>query len=167
VSTVNRADLAHAAAFWDAVAERAKVRSQEARGVLDAAAREELQREGYAPTWRIPGLGTVPLQLTSPAVDVADEAAYVEWVARNYPGEIETTRRVRPAFDAQLRRGAIKRGDPPTDAEGSVIPGLVYRAGGKARGIQIRPDDAAKEHLASVAEAFLDATPVGVRGEAA
>lgn len=157
MSDMTRAEQAKAALFWDAVAEDAKSRSREARAELTAAATEELRREGIAPTWRVPGIGTVPLQITSPAVDVADPDAYAAWVAVRYPDEIETVRRVRPAFDERLRRAAVKYGDPPCTADGEVIPGLVFRPGGAPRGIQIRPDAPARQMVSDAARLFLDA----------
>lgn len=155
----NRSEQARLAVFWGAVASAASARAKTFTAGLEAQAREELERDGYAPTWRIPGLGTVPLALTSDRVDISDEAAYVAWVARRHPTEVETITRVRAAFDEQFRRQLARRGEPLCDDEGTIIPGLTFRQGGLPRGIQIRPEPAAKEAAAALAGAYLDAMP--------
>lgn len=152
----NRAERAQMAHFWDSVADDAKIRSQAIRQELTAEASAEFQRDGIAPTWRIPGFGSVPLNLTSDTVEVTDPDAYAKFVAERWPDEVESVLRVRKAFDGRLRASAVKRGDPPTTADGEVIPGLVFRPGGQPKGIQIRPDDQAKELAAHTAHAFLD-----------
>ncbi len=150
----NRADQARAVLFWDAVADNAAARAAAAREDLAAAARAELARDGTAPTWRIPGVGTVPLALSIDAVVVADTLTYTRWVAQRYPDEVE--QRVRPEFDKWLRRRAAQRGDPPCDDHGEAIPGVRFVAGGAARGVSVRPEPAARESAAAAALAFLD-----------
>lgn len=156
MSAPNRAQLAGLGLFWDSVAEDAKTRSRAAREELNAAAQQELERDGIAPTWRVPGFGTVPLTLTAPSIEVTDPDAYLTWVAERHPDEIETVRRVRPSFDERIRRSALKRGDPPSTPDGEAIPGLKFRPGGQPRGVQLRPDAQAKEQAALTAHAFLD-----------
>ena len=152
-----RAQLAAEAVFWAAVADEARARGALARESLDMQARQELTRDGIAPTWRIPGVGTVPLALSADRVDVADEAAYTEWVAASHPTEVETivTTRVRPAFDAHLRAGAAKR-SAACDEQGQAIPGLAFVAGGTPKGISIRPSTDARAEAAHLAAAALD-----------
>ncbi|GAA4439679.1 hypothetical protein [Phytohabitans houttuyneae] len=150
----NRAELAQDALFWSAVADAAKEKAQRARAALDSQARAELERDGVAPTWRIPGVGTVPLSLTSDSVDVTDPDAYLAWVAKRHPTEVETTVHVRPAFDKAVREAAAKRG-APCDEQGEVIPGLTYRSGGAPRGVSIRPSTDARAAAARAAERFL------------
>jgi hypothetical protein len=161
----NRATLARDVLFWKAVAEAAALRAHTARAILDGQARAELERDGVAPTWRIPGLGTVPLALTSDSVDVVDEAAYVEWMRRRFPTEVETITRVRPAFDKALREAAAKR-KASCDDQGELIPGLTFRPGGKPRGVSVRPSADATAAAAAQAEVFL-ARVTAVESEAA
>jgi hypothetical protein len=150
----NRAMLAQKVLFWKAVADAAALRAQTARAILDRQARAELERDGVAPTWRIPGLGTVPLSLTTDSVDVVNEAAYVEWTRKRFPTEIETVVRVRPAFDKALREAAAKR-KAACDDQGEVIPGLTFRPGGAPRGVSVRPSADATAAAATAAEEFL------------
>lgn len=154
MSGPTRATLAQDALFWSAVADAAKEKAQQARAALDLQARAELERDGTAPTWRIPGVGTVPLALTSDSVDVTDPRAYLAWVRDRYPTEIETVVQVRPAFDKALREAAAKRG-AACDDEGTVIPGLTFRPGGAPRGVSIRPSADAKTTAARTAGEFL------------
>ncbi len=153
----NRADLAHEAVFWAAVAEQAAARAKPARAGQEEQARAELARDGVAPTWRIPGLGTVPLAVTQPSVTVVDEQAYLAWVAERHPTEVEEVVRVRAAFDADLRRQlAAAECDPPCTPGGEVIPGLSFRPGGQPAGVSVRATSAAKATALAVARDVLD-----------
>jgi hypothetical protein len=154
VSTPTKAELAQQALMYTCVVVEAKARAEAARAQLDQMARDELEREGTAPTWRIPGVGTVPLALSQPSVDVVDVAAYVAFVARRWPTEVEYT--VRPAFDRALRTSAANRG-AACDDEGTIIPGLVFREGGAPRGVSIRPAADAKTATLRLAGELLDA----------
>lgn len=151
-STPTRADLARDALFWTAVADEAKARADAARAELADQARHEYQQTGAAPTWRIPGIGTVPLYLTNDQVAVVDEAAYVAHVADRHPGEVETIRRVRPAFDEALRKRLL------ADRAQPMPPGLELRVGGAPRGVAIRAGADAKAVAAETAVRFLNAT---------
>jgi hypothetical protein len=160
----NRAEQARLAVFWRSVAAAATDRAAALTGDLEAQARAEYDRDGSAPTWRIPGVGTVPFTLSSDRVDVADEAAYTAWVATRYPTEVVT--RVRPTFDEQLRKQLAKRGEPLCDDEGTVIPGLRFVPGGTPRGIQLRPTTEARADASAIANAYLDAMPHPLPGSA-
>lgn len=153
----SRAQLASEAIWWDAVAAQAKARGAYARTELDEQARAEFTRDGVAPTWRIPDVGTVPLALTAARVDVVDPAAYTEWVAATFPEQVETivTTRVRPAYDQVVRDAAAARGAACTE-DGEVIPGLAFVPGGAPKGISIRASSDAKESAAALADAALD-----------
>lgn len=155
-SSPTKAELAQQALLYTCLVVEAKTRAEAARAQLDAIARDELARDGAAPTWRIPGVGTVPLAMTQDAVDVVDEPAYTAWVASRYPTEVETFTRVRPVFDRRLRDEAAQRG-AACDDQGEVIPGLLFRAGGLPRGVSIRPAAAAKTATLQLAAQMLDA----------
>lgn len=155
MSDLNRAQLVERAMFFASLATKAKEAADRIRSELEEQARAELESTGAAPTWRIPGVGTIPLALTQDTVDVVDEAAYRAYVATRYPDEVETVTQVRPAFSKQLREQAAKRG-VAVDDEGTVIPGTVFRPGGEAKGISIRPAAPAKEASLELAEAFVD-----------
>lgn len=156
VPTGNRAQLVREALFYDAVGERAQTFAAERREALEADARGELAANGGAPTWRFPGV-TVPLAMTRDSVVVVDRAAYAKWMAEHYPTEVEL--RVRDSFDKAFRAGLVKRGDPPCDKQGEVIPGLQFVPGGVPKGISIRATDEAKAGAAAAAAAYLDAMP--------
>lgn len=153
--SVPRAQLAAESVWWDAVAAEAATRSARVREQLDTQARQELARDGVAPTWRIPGLGTVPLSMTADRIDVDDADAFTAWVAARFPEQIETNTRVRPAYEAVVRKAALKRG-AACDDQGEVIPGLKFVPGGRAKGIQVRATDDAKASAAAIAGAALD-----------
>jgi hypothetical protein len=156
MSTTTRADLACEALLWTSIAAEAKARADAARKQLEDQARTEWERDGVAPTWKIPGVGTVPLALSQDRIVVADPTTYTTWVARTYPTEVEQTTTIRPAFDEAFRAGLIGRGDPPCLPDGTVVPGLIYAPGGTPRGVSIRPTGAAKTLFAAEAAARLD-----------
>jgi hypothetical protein len=152
VTGPTRADLAHRAVFWDQVAEQAKARAAEVRAGLEEEARAEFVETGTAPTWRVPGLGTIPLSLTQDAVVVVDERLYLTWVLDNHPSEVEVVSRVRPAFDAVLRKTLAK--------DRRDVPGLRFVPGGQPKSISVRASQDAKDAAAELATQFLDASGV-------
>lgn len=154
---MNRAELAHAVLLWEAIAARAGAEAATARAALEADARAELERDGTAPTWRIPGLATVPLGTTKPRVDVVDGDAYMVWLLDRYPDEVQPS--VRPAFDIRLRAEAAKLGDPVDPRTGELIPGLRFVPGGQAKGVSVRAADGVKERMAAEAGALLGLDP--------
>lgn len=165
MSAPTRAELAQQALLWGSVADVARARASSARAALEAQARQELERDGVAPTWRIPGFGTVPLSLSQDRVEVTDEAALVAWVADNYPSEVETVLTVRPAFRDLLLKGLAESGEDCCTADGTRVPGVVFRAGGQPRGVTIRPAAGVKAAAAELAAVMLDnaMTPGGAQ----
>lgn len=140
---MNRAEVARAIAACEALA-------KELRGALSADAAAEYAEQGTAPTWRMPGL-TVIAATSNDAVSVVDEAVFTAWVAQRYPTEVVTEPTVRPAFRAKLLAEAVKRGDPPCDDEGEIIPGLEYRPGGEFRSIAVKPSSTLRARLHTAA----------------
>jgi hypothetical protein len=152
---LNKAEMVKTAFFWDKVAEDAKSRADQIRGEMTALARAELERDGVAPTWRIPGFGTLSLGIEQDSVAVIDERAYLKWVERAHPSEVETVTRVRQVWGSHYLKYLAKRG-AVIDDEGTVVPGLEFRPGGAPRGVAIRAEPAAKAETADLARAFLD-----------
>lgn len=152
-----RDQLAAEAVWWDAVADEATARGAQARKQLETQARAEFTRDRAAPTWRIPGIGTVPLNLANDRVDVVDANAFTAWVTARFPEQIETTTttRVRPAYETVVRKAALKRG-AACDEQGEVIPGLKFVPGGQPKGIAVRATDDAKASAAALAGAALE-----------
>lgn len=152
---MNKAETAKTALFWDEVAREAKARADQFRADMTAQQQAELDRDGVAPTWRIPGFGLVSLGIEQDSVTVTDERAFLRWVAAAHPSEVETVHRVRPSWGSHFLKYLAKRGET-VDDEGTVIPGLEFRPGGAPRGAAIRADAAAKTETADLARAFLD-----------
>lgn len=140
---MNRAQVVQAIAACDALA-------TELRRALRADAAAEYAEQGCAPTWRMPGY-TVTTAVTHGAPRVADEAALLAYVADRYPTEVETIRRVRPAFLVRLLDEVTGRGEPPCDSDGTVIPGLEWVPGGEFRSVSIRPAPGTVAELRRVA----------------
>lgn len=64
-------------------------------------------------------VGPVTLVGGQPKPAITDEPAFLAWVEANHPGEVETVKRVRSSYTAQV----LKHG---TDANGEVPPGVDF-----------------------------------------
>lgn len=145
---MNRAELVKAIAACEALAGELR------RRLKDDAVREYVEH-GTAPSWRMPGV-TVSTAVTQPSVVVADERAWLEYVNVRHPTEVETVRRARPAWQVAFLTGVAQRGDPPCDADGLVIPGLVWQPGGDVRAVAVRPSAQLRAQLTDVAREIAD-----------
>jgi hypothetical protein len=112
------------------------------RTVLDGlrAARAELDLKSIRAT--LPDhtpIATITLIDPRPTVVIADEHAFLAWVAENHPSEVETLTRVRPCWQREfLTRLACL--DPVTDPHtGEVIPGLAAAPAPPPRSFSLRP----------------------------
>jgi hypothetical protein len=143
---MNRADIARGIAACEAMA-------KQLRAALIADAEAEYREQGTVPTWRLPGI-TVSGSTTNPTVVIADETAFLAWVAERYPTEVEqiTITRVRPAWQDRFLKQVIARGEPTCDEHGEIVPGLQWRAGGGFGGISLRVDADTKAAIRDHAE---------------
>lgn len=133
-------------------------RAAQHRAELDREARAELEREGTAPSWRLPDIGTVALPLSKEAAVVADVGDLAKWVAARYPTEVEQVRQVRPAFQTALLQRVVCTDDVVVDPEtGEVIPGLAVRPGGVPKTLTITASRDAKAVFAAHGDQLLDA----------
>lgn len=168
---MNRADLAKQVLLYDSLAAAAKDRAAGFRAELAAQARTELETEGTAPTWRLPGVGAVTLPVTQETVYVANSVALLEWVLGEEPSAIETvsTVRVAAAYQAELeKRLVVADGLVVDPSSGQQVPGYAVRLGGLPMPLSIRPSADAKALMREHAEGLLarfEATLVG--GESA
>jgi hypothetical protein len=169
---VNRQEMITRTLMLESVAANARARAAVLRAELAEVARAELEREGTAPTWRLPDIGTVTLPVSTERVYVADEAALLAWV-KDWPGDpaevIETIERIKPSYLADLLNVV-----EIVDGLGTVVPGLAIRPGGVPQALSFRPSKdaqavarAAAEKLMADVEAALDGPVVLVeRGDA-
>ncbi|MER5221863.1 hypothetical protein [Streptomyces flaveus] len=121
------------------------------REVLDGlrAARAELGLKSIRAT--LPDgtpIATITLIDPQPTVVIADEHAFLAWVAENHPDEVETLTQVRPhwqrEFFARLA-GLDAVTDPHT---GEVIPGLATLPASEPRSFSLRPVPGGTEQVA-------------------
>lgn len=146
----------------EAIAAAATDRARQHRAVLDAEARAELEQHGTAPSWRMPGIGSVALSMSREAAVVADAPALTAWVAERHPTEVEHV--VREAFRKTLLTRSTPAGDVVVDSEtGEIIPGLGVRPGGTPRALTITPTRDARDGYRALGEELLDGllTPAG------
>jgi hypothetical protein len=155
---VNRFELIRRTLMWEQVAAAARARASGIREQLTADARAEYAEQGTAPTWRLPDIGTVTLPVSNEAVYVTNEAALVEWAKRDWPTEVVTVEKIRPAFlQVLLANVAVAAGEVAVDAgSGEIIPGLAVRAAGTPGSLSFRPTPLAKQVAAAGAERLME-----------
>ena len=154
---MNRADLVKTILLHEQLAAASRDRAAAARAELTAQAAAEYEREGMAPSWKLPDVGRVVLPTTEATPVVTDEAALLKWVAHRFPGEIEEILQIRPAFAAALTKALIVDGDLVVFPEtGEVVDGYTVRPGGVARSLTITPTAEAKGVARLYAEGLLD-----------
>jgi hypothetical protein len=151
-----RAELARDIILWEQVAAAATKRAAEAREQLAQAARDELTKQGTAPSWTIPGVAKIILPVSQPKIRIGDERALVKWATERRPHALET--RIR---DSDLR-ALMKQLDSDGEAvfiadDGEVVPGLVFVPGGQPGTLTVRADSAAKAEIGQTAGSIVEA----------
>ncbi|MFC0504268.1 hypothetical protein [Micromonospora costi] len=141
---MNRAEKIHALFACDQLA-RALRRS------LNADAEREYADQGIVPSWKAPGI-TASGSTSKPSVAVVDEPAFLAWVAKRYPTEVETIQRVRPAWQGQFFEGVVSRGAPACDPQGEEIPGVEWRPGGTFGSISLTASRDTKALIGQLAD---------------
>lgn len=141
---LNRATVVRGIVACEAIAKRL-------RAHLAAEAAADMEKNGTVPSWRLAGVNVVG-STTHDSVAVADEAAFLDWVAERYPTEVETVRRVRPAWLPRFLAEVKARGNPPCDAEGEEVPGLEWRPGGEFNTLTYKVDGEVKALVAAHAD---------------
>jgi hypothetical protein len=153
---MNRSDRFQEVMRLEGLAAAARAAAAEHRIALNAEATAEYEREGMAPTWRWPDIGTVILPVSKEAPTVQDAAALVAWCRERYPSEVETLAQIRPAFQAALMKRAVVDGQAVVDpVTGEVMPGLGVRPGGVPKALAIRPTPEAEALFAAVGRRLL------------
>jgi hypothetical protein len=154
---VNRTERLQEVLRLEGLAAAANARAKTFREELSAEARDELAREGSAPTWRMPDLATITLSVSKESPYVADEHQLLQWCKERHPGEVETVEQVRGAFRSKLLVDAIIDGEAVVDpATGEVVPGVGVRPGGVPQSLTIRPSHAARTVYAAMGERTLE-----------
>ena len=173
---MNRFEMIRRTLMWEQVAAAARAKAAKLRDDLTADAQAEYAEQGTAPTWRLPDIGTVTLPVSKETIVVTDEAALVEWAKRDWPGEVVTVEKIRPAFlRVLLENVAVAAGEVAVDSgSGQIIPGLAVRPAGTPQSLSFRPSPDAKavaqagaQHLVDALEQQLDGPIVLAEGGAA
>lgn len=161
---MNRAERLQELLRLEGLITAAKERVTDHRAALNAEASGEYEREGMAPTWRWPDLGTIILPVSKETTVVADADALAKWCQQRYPTEVETLVQIRPAFQVALLQRTRGDGDGVVDmATGELVPGLAVRAGGVPKALTIRPTPEASALFTEVGRQELEhlLAPVG------
>jgi hypothetical protein len=152
---MNRVERTAQIARLEALADAAKAAAGRHRAELEESARVELAEQGTAPTWRLPGIGTVGLSVSREAAVVADAGAWTSWVAGRHPDEI--VQQVRPTSERALLGRLVVDGDVVVDpGTGEIVPGLSVRPGGMPGRLTVRLTPDAKAAALAGAEADLE-----------
>ncbi len=154
---MNRTERLQQVLRLEGIAAAARSRAAVFRAELEQDAIAELDREGAAPTWRMPELGTVVLPTSKEEAYVADPEAFLAWVKERHPEQVRTVEQVHAAYQRTLLATALLDEDAVLEpGTGEQIPGLVARPAGVPRSLTIRPSAEAKAVFAAAAEAWLD-----------
>lgn len=154
---MNRADRVSHILQLEALAAAARARALVMRSDLADEATTELEREGAAPTWRLPEIGTVSMPLSKETVVVADPAALLAWCQERHPEQIRQVAEIYPAaLTALLDRAVPDAGVVLDPATGEIIPGLAVRPGGVPGALTIRTERDAKAAYAAAGAHLLD-----------
>lgn len=152
---MSRADTVKQILVLEAVSAHAKQLANEQRELLQDEAKAELEKDGTAPTWRLPSVARVTLPISTQSIEVSNADHLLEWVQHRYPAEVETvsTVRVRPSFVTALT-GTLLRADEDVviDPEtGEIVPGLSVRPGGTPKALSITAERGVKAAIAAYA----------------
>lgn len=154
---MNRTDRVREVLRLEGLAAAAKKRAAEHRAALDAEARAELDQHGTAPSWRMPGIGTVALPVSTEAPVIDDIAALTKWCRERHPSEVETVEQIRPAFQAALLARLVCDGDVVVDPDtGEIVPGMAVRRGGMPMSLTIRPSREVRDEYTAAGERLVD-----------
>ncbi len=152
---MSRLEQLREVAWLEALAAAAVEEAGKRREALRAEAVEEFRTQGFAPTWRSP-IGSVTLAVSKDKVDLTNPSAFGQWVEQRYPDAIQHIAQVsagwKETFLASLEVEGDKVVDPST---GEIVPGLVFKPGGRPLQLSVRLDPSAKKVLALTAEAGL------------
>ena len=128
---MNRADRVSHILQLEALAAAARARALVMRSDLADEATTELEREGAAPTWRLPEIGTVSMPLSKETVVVADPAALLAWCQERHPEQIRQVAEIYPAaLTALLDRAVPVAGSSTTPASGTARSRSAVSAAG-------------------------------------
>lgn len=154
---MNRTEHLQEVLRLEGLADAARQRAQDHRDALAADARDELDREGAAPTWRVSDIGTITLPVSQPTPFVHHPAAFLAWCKQRYPDAIEHIEQVRGSFQTALLAGALlEEGEVIDGGTGEVIPGVSVRPGGVPKALTIRATPEAKAVFAAIGARLLD-----------
>lgn len=139
-------DAAAEAAVWSLIESEAKKRKDEARAWLTERMGPDLLAVKAVANGQ--DVGRASYVEGKPTLKVIDEAAFVEFVAENYPSEVETSTFVNTAFEKSLLDGAKVVGDVVVDGNGLVISGVQQRV--KAPYVSVSKSKDAREKVAAL-----------------
>lgn len=158
------------------MAHKAAYRALEASLKDDAA--EEYEREHVGVSWRLPSGGSIFTSHAHDAVVVTDHAAFLAWVERAYPDEVQTVKQVRESWFTAFSKhglavisnddnGDITNPDEGAPGErfevadangGELVPGLRWVRGGGLTSVSVKVDKDAERRMNLAAAAYAQGT---------
>lgn len=150
---MNRVETFQAVLWLRALKELVEREEKTLLSGLEEQAREELEKEGTAPTWRFPDLGTATLSTTQEQPIVVDAAKWAAWVEQRYPNEVTHLPVVRSSWQKAFFSRARLAGDTVVDPDtNEVIPGVRVKVGRQPIGLSVKPTSEAREVFAAAVE---------------
>lgn len=133
---MTRADMVREILRLEGLAHAATLAAVDLRTQLADLARAEYTEHGTAPSWRLPGIGSVVLPISQEAPVVANERALVAWLQERHPDAVEV--KPRPSSVTALKRRLRCDGDLVVIADtGEIVPGMTVRPGGEPKSLTI------------------------------
>jgi hypothetical protein len=146
---VSRLEQLREVAWLEALAAAATEEAGKRREALRAEAVEELKTHGHAASWPFAGIGRITLNLSKDRVECSNPDRFQEWVEQRYPDGIQTVTSVSSSWRERFFASVDVEGDRVVDPEtGEIVPGLLFKAGGKPLHLTVKVESDAKKVLA-------------------
>lgn len=131
------------------------------RIALNEQARQQLETEGVAPSWTLPGVAKVGLSFTKQAAAVTDMVKLTDWMVAKHHDLTETIVQIRPTQLTRFLAELSTEDGVPVDKEtGEIVPGITIRPGGQPKSLSVIPDPGVKVTISDqVAQMLATAHP--------
>jgi hypothetical protein len=148
MAQVNRAKVVQLIAAHEAAAAALRAR-------LEGEARDELDHQGVAPTWNLPG-ARVSVSTTDDRVVITDDQVFMAWFIQAYPDEVVRREVVEVRNPTWFKRLLGQLAKDPEAVK--VIPGLRFQKGGVYKATSVIIDRELKGALAERARGYAAGT---------
>lgn len=144
---MNRADMIARIAAHEAAAAALRI-------ALETEARNELVENRTAPSWTLDDGSRVTVRTSTGGAVVTDEAAFIDWARKAYPGELVEKTTVSFRTDAFRKRVIEALAQGATTHDAPLPPFLAWTSKGEYRSTSITIAPETKERMAASAREY-------------